>query len=94
MRKVYCVDPQKEVEKKEIEILLFGTKTCPNCTVAKKLLEKNKVNYKFIDAEENVKLTKEYKVKQAPTLVVIKNGETEVIANISNIKKYIESFKI
>lgn len=95
MRKVYCVkkDAKENCEKKD-EILLFGTKTCPNCTVAKKLLEKNKVKYKFIDAEENVKLTKEFKVKQAPTLVVIKNGEPEVVANLSNIKKYIESFKI
>ena len=95
MRKVYNIkgDKTKKCEKKD-EVLLFGTKTCPNCTVAKQLLEKNKVKYKFIDAEENVDLTKEYKVKQAPTLVVIKNGECELIANLSNIKKHLESFKI
>ena len=95
MRKVYCIEntPKEEKEQKD-EILLFGTKTCPNCTVAKKLLDKNKVKYKFVDAEENVKLTKELKVKQAPTLVIIKDGKTEVIANLSNIKKHIESFKI
>jgi len=96
MRKVYNIKgdcKEKKCEKKD-EILLFGTKTCPNCTVAKQLLEKNKVNYKFIDAEENVELTKEYKVKQAPTLVVVKNGECELIANLSNIKKHLESFKI
>ena len=95
MRKVYNIkgDKTKKCEKKD-EVLLFGTKTCPNCTVAKQLLEKNKVKYKFIDAEENVELTKEYKVKQAPTLVVVKNGECELIANLSNIKKHLESFKI
>ena len=43
-------------EKKELkdEVLLFGTKTCPNCKMAEKLLEKAKVEFRFIDAEENV----------------------------------------
>ena len=92
--KGFRTDLQKWLKEQKDEILLFGTKTCPNCTVAKKLLDKNKVKYKFVDAEENVKLTKELKVKQAPTLVIIKDGKTEVIANLSNIKKHIESFKI
>ena len=74
-------------------IYLFGTKTCPNCSMAKKLLEKKKVKYEFIDAEEKVELTKSLEVKQAPTLVVIKDGKAETIANLSNIKKYIEELK-
>ena len=88
---------KKEIKKKEkIEdsILLFGTKTCPNCKMAEKLLEKAKVNYKFVDAEENVELTKKYGVKQAPTLVIIENDKHKLIANLSNIKKHIEDFKI
>lgn len=75
-------------------ILLFGTKTCPNCKMAQKLLEKNKVEYKFIDAEEDITLTKEYGVKQAPTLVVISGDNHENIVNLSNIKKYIEEYNI
>ena len=71
-------------------IYLFGTKTCPNCAMAKKLLEKDKVKYQFIDAEENVALTKECNVTSAPTLVVIKKGKSENIINLSNIKKYLE----
>ena len=74
--------------------MLFGTKTCPNCKMAIKLLDKAKVDYKYIDAEENVDLTKEYGVKQAPTLVILTDGKTEKIANLSNIKKHIEEFKI
>ena len=35
-------------------------------------------------------LTKKYGVKQAPTLVVIKDNEVQNIVNLSNIKKYIE----
>ena len=78
----------------ESGIMLFGTKTCPNCKMAKNLLEKAKVDYKFIDAEENVELTKKYGVKQAPTLVVVETDKYETIANLSNIKKHIEDFKI
>lgn len=74
-------------------IYLFGTKTCPNCSMAKKLLEKNNIDYKLIDAEEEADLTKELEVKQAPTLVVIKKDKAQTIANLSNIKKYIEEIK-
>jgi len=75
-------------------VLLFGTKTCPNCKMAEKLLDKAKVNYKFVDAEEKVELTKKYGVKQAPTLVIVNGDKVETIANLSNIKKHIEDFKI
>ena len=75
-------------------IMLFGTKTCPNCKMAKTLLEKAKVDYKYIDAEDNADLTKKYGVKQAPTLVILEDGEPSLVKNLSNIKKYIEEFKI
>ena len=71
-------------------IMLFGTKTCPNCEMAKKVLDKAKIKYKFIDAEEEVELTKSLGIKQAPTLVVVKNGEASIINNLSNIKKYVQ----
>ena len=99
MRKEYdskcACDVKKEKKKKQKdEVLLFGTKTCPNCKMAEKLLDKAKVAFKFVDAEENVEFTKSLGVKQAPTLVVIKDGVQENIVNLSNIKKHIESFKI
>ena len=75
------------------EIILFGTKTCPNCASAKKLLDKAKIKYRFVDAEEEVELTKKLGVKQAPTLVEIKKGKVTVIPNLSNIKKYSETNK-
>ncbi len=98
MRKVYDLNcshlPKDKKCENENKIMLFGTKTCPNCKMAIKLLDKAKVDYKYIDAEENVDLTKEYDVKQAPTLVILTDGKTEKIANLSNIKKHIEEFKI
>ena len=98
MRKVYDLNcshlPKDKKCENENKIMLFGTKTCPNCKMAIKLLDKAKVDYKYIDAEENVDLTKEYGVKQAPTLVILTDGKPEKIANLSNIKKHIEEFKI
>lgn len=96
MRKVYDLNHScmhKDHKECKDEILLFGTKTCPNCKVAKTLLDKAKVKYRYVDAEEDVNLTKELMVKQAPTLVIIKDGVKENINNLSNIKKYIEDLK-
>ena len=70
--------------------LLFTTKTCPNCVLAKSVLTDAHVAYEVIDAEEDKELTKQYKVMQAPTLVVISDGKVEKVANASNIKKYTE----
>jgi len=40
-------------------------------------------------AEENADLAKELGIKQAPTLVVVKDGNVEKFAGVSDIKKYI-----
>ena len=78
---------------KELEdgMYLFSRKNCPNCKVVKTLLNKDKVKYTEIDAEENAEMSKKLDIKQAPTLVVIKNGEVSKYSNVSNIKKYLGS---
>ena len=48
--------------------LLFTTKTCPNCKIAKNALEEAHVDYEMIDAEENKDLAKKYGIMSAPTL--------------------------
>ena len=85
---------QEEEPKQTLnETLLFGTKTCPNCKMAKMLLEKAGMPYKWVDAEENIELTNSFGVKKAPTLLVPEDGEIRVFENASNIKGYIESKK-
>jgi ribonucleoside-triphosphate reductase len=75
------------------EILLFATKTCPKCKMAEMMLDKAGVQYRIIDAEENVELTKKYHVTEAPTMIVPKGDDNLFIENPSNIKKYIEEHK-
>ena len=90
MRKAYVVGEQAICAD---GLYLFGTSTCPNCKVAKTLLEKAKINYVYIDAEKETQMTKDLGVKQAPTLVAIKDGNKNLINNLSNIKKFIEENK-
>ena len=44
----------------------------------------------MIDAEENKELVMKYGIMQAPTLVVVENGEMKKYVNASNIKRYVE----
>ncbi|MBE5965767.1 MAG: ribonucleoside triphosphate reductase [Lachnospiraceae bacterium] len=69
-------------------LVLFTTKTCPNCKIAKEYLKG--VPYTVIDAEENADLTRKYSIMQAPTLVEIRNGKVTKYVNASNIKKFTE----
>ncbi|MBS6646037.1 MAG: ribonucleoside triphosphate reductase, partial [Clostridiaceae bacterium] len=67
---------------------LFTTKTCPNCKIAKEFLKG--VDYQVVDAEENPDLTGRFGIMQAPTLVVVKDGQVQKYVNASNIKKFTE----
>ena len=87
-------DGEKEVQidtPNEVKYL-FTTKTCPNCGMAKELLKETA--YVLIDAEENMELTREYGVMQAPTLVVVSGDTVKKYVNVSNITKYVEQSKI
>ena len=87
-------DCEEHLEEPAItEIMLFGTKTCPNCKMAKMLLEKAGINYKWVDAEENADLTTKLGVKKAPTLLVPHDNHFDAFENASNIKGYIEGLK-
>ena len=82
--------PSAAAENKAGELLLFTTKTCPNCKLAKAALDKAGVAYTVIDAEENAALTDKYGVRQAPTLVSVAGDSFETFANASNIKAFAE----
>ncbi len=65
---------------------LFASATCPNCKVACSMMDKAGFKYEKILATDNVELTNALGIKQAPTLVVVKNGEIEKFAGAGAIK--------
>ncbi len=75
------------------ETLLFATKTCPNCKMAKAILDKAGVKYTVIDAEENKELTEKFKVRKAPTLLVPNGDGYDVYDNASEVNRYVEGLK-
>jgi ribonucleoside-triphosphate reductase len=66
---------------------LFTTATCPNCKIACSILDKAGVAYDKLLANENAELAEGFGVKQAPTLVVVKDGQASKYAGVSDIKK-------
>ncbi len=74
----------------EQKALLFTTKTCPNCKIAKEYL--GDFPYSIVDAEENAELARKYGIMQAPTLVVLEEGKVNKYINASNIKRFTEEF--
>ena len=72
-------------------VYLFATPTCPNCKIAGVTLDKAGIAYEKIYANEHPEMAEEYGIKQAPTLVVISDGEVSKFTGVSDIKKYINA---
>ena len=68
---------------------LFTSATCPNCKIACAMLDKAGYKYEKLLATDNVELTNSLGIKQAPTLVVVKNGEITKYAGAGAIKGYL-----
>ena len=68
---------------------LFTSATCPNCKIACAMLDKAGYKYEKLLATDNVELTNSLGIKQAPTLVVVKNGEVTKYAGAGAIKGFL-----
>lgn len=87
------VQADPNFRKNDGEILLFTTKTCPNCKMAKMMLDKAGIKYTVIDAEDQKDLTQKYGVKKAPTMLVANGQGYDRYENASFIKKFVENAK-
>ena len=87
------VQADPNFKKNDGEILLFTTKTCPNCKMAKMMLDKAGIKYTVIDAEDQKDLTQKYGVKKAPTMLVANGQGYDRYENASIIKKFVENAK-
>ncbi len=75
----------------EGRVLLFATKTCPNCKIAASMLDKAGVSYEKLYVEDNAELASSFGLKQAPTLVVTNGDTAEKYVSVPNIKTFIGS---
>ena len=87
-----CHEENRNVPQVETA-LLFTSPTCPNCKMAKMILDREGFEYQAIDAYSQKEVAQKYGVSKAPTLIVNYKGEQLVIDNVSDIKKYIEGIK-
>ena len=91
-RSEHCEEaPAETIHAEKNNTYLFTTKTCPNCSLAKKYLQN--VDYTIVDAEENMDLAVRFGVRQAPTLVIVAGQSEQKYVNVSNIRKYAELLK-
>ena len=72
-------------------VYLFTTSTCPNCKIAKQMLEGQE--YQVVDAEQNLNLVQKYGIRQAPTLVIDDGVHTKKYVNASNIQRYVDELE-
>ena len=72
-------------------LILFTTRTCPNCRMAKTFLDRAGLIYETVIADEAVDLTRKYGVRQAPTLVVVTGDKIDKVVNVSNIRRFIDA---
>lgn len=72
------------------ELMLFATKTCPNCTQAEEQLSRAGIPYRKVLAEDNPDLSIRYGVRQAPTLVAGTDAGPSKLVGLGAIRKFIE----
>ena len=72
------------------EPILLTTKTCPNCRIAKQVLNQAGVDYQvaFAENKEGAKLARQYRVTNVPVLLVPGDDGYEVIRTLNEIRGY------
>ena len=81
-------------ETNDIQIpVLFTTSTCPNCKLAKMLLDKANIKYQLINVEDEQGklLALKYDIRKAPTLLIPDGQHYQLYDNASKIKGFIEA---
>ena len=74
-------------------LMLFTSPSCPNCKMAKMMLDKAGIAYECVDAATHLELTQSFGIKQAPTLVAPGTDGFTIYENASNIKGFINAQK-
>ncbi|MBR6794910.1 MAG: ribonucleoside triphosphate reductase, partial [Clostridia bacterium] len=79
-----CDDLPTVAQKK---LVLVTTTTCPNCRIAKKLLDDAGISYEVSNADENPAIAKEHGITKAPTLLIFEeDGSVKKLSDLSAIR--------
>ena len=90
---VITAEANCDCEKEAKRVMLFTSATCPNCKVAKMLLDKEGISYETLLATDNADLARGFDVKQAPTLVIETEDGFVKYAGVAQIKEFIAQKK-
>jgi ribonucleoside-triphosphate reductase len=90
----YCGNEKKEAPTVK-ELMLFTSPTCPNCKMAKMMLDKEGVSYHNIEisADANKQTAIAYGITKAPTLLVPNGQSYDIYDNASLIRGYLNKVK-
>jgi len=91
-RKEETFSDEPAVCEKPSEIMLFTTKTCPNCKMAKSILDKAGIKYIAIDAEDEKDKALLFGVKKAPTMLVPNKDGYDRYDSAGFIKRFAEEY--
>ena len=70
-------------------LVLVTTTKCPNCAIAKRLMEAAGIAYTAVNADEDPAYAKQYGIRQAPTLLVFSGMEATPLVGLSAIRGYL-----
>ncbi len=73
------------------DIMLFTTRTCPNCAAAKEALAEAGVDYRLILAEENRDLARTYGIVQAPSIVITGDEGVTRYSGLGSILSFLKN---
>ena len=72
------------------DVMLFASKTCPNCKLAERFLSDAGISYEIMFADEHLDLVHTFNIMQAPTLVYKKaDGSYEKVIGASAIRAFV-----
>jgi len=71
-----------------VKLTLFTTSTCPNCRIAKSFLDKANLIYDVVISDKEPEKAVQYGIKQAPALLVEAKDGSEMLTNLSSIRKF------
>ena len=70
-------------------LVLVTTTKCPNCAIAKRLMDGAGIAYTVVNADEDPAYAKQFGIRQAPTMLVFSGANATPLVGLSAIRGYL-----